>query len=213
MRKLILKMSMSLDGFVGGPQGEIDWLLRTYDDEATAWTVENLWLAGAHVMGSRTFHDMASYWPASREPFAPPMNEIPKVVFSRKGLAAAGADPASTTRALVDALAQLNPRSEDEGAARETWAKARVVTGELSDEIGRLKQEPGRDLLAHGGAGFARSLVACGAVDEYRLLIHPVALGRGLPLFSDLPRPVDLALVEARSFRGGAVAQIYRPRP
>ena len=212
MRKLILKMSISVDGFVGGPQGEIDWLLKTYDEEATAWTVENLWLAGAHIMGSRTFHDMAAYWPGSREPFAAPMNEIPKVVFSRKGLAAAGAAPPSTTRAFADARAQAKERVEDEGAARETWAKARVVTGELSEEIARLKQEPGRDLLAHGGAGFARSLVAGGAVDEYRLLVHPVVLGRGLPLFSELPRPVDLALVEARSFRGGAVAQIYRPR-
>jgi dihydrofolate reductase len=81
LREVILKMSMSIDGFVGGPNGEIDWLFPTMDEEATAWTVENLREAGVHVMGSRTFRDMAAYWPTSMEPFAAPMNEIPKVYF------------------------------------------------------------------------------------------------------------------------------------
>ena len=99
MRKLILKMSVSLDGFVGGPNGEIDWVFKSYDAGATDWEVEALWNAGIHIMGSRTFQDMAAYWPTSTEPFAPPMNEIPKAVFSRTGTIAT----AATTRALEDA--------------------------------------------------------------------------------------------------------------
>jgi dihydrofolate reductase len=84
MRDLILKMHISIDGFVAGPDGGIKWVFNG-DQEAAAWTVETVWNAGLHIMGSRTFHDMAAYWPTSTEIFAPPMNQIPKAVFSRQG--------------------------------------------------------------------------------------------------------------------------------
>ena len=84
MRELILKMSISIDGFVAGPNGEVGWVFGP-DQAARAWTVETISNASLHIMGSRTFHDMAAYWPTSTEVFAPPMNEIPKAVFSRQG--------------------------------------------------------------------------------------------------------------------------------
>jgi dihydrofolate reductase len=210
MRKLILKMSMSLDGFVGSPKGELAWLFRGMDPEAIAWTVDAISQVGVHIMGSRTFRDMAAYWPTSTEPFAPPMNQIPKVVFSRSGLP--GANSGSTTRALEDARAQAPRPLHDGGAALDSWAAARVASGDLTEEINRLKQEPGKDIMAHGGASFAQSLIECGLVDEYRLLVHPVVLGRGLAIFSKLAKPVDLQLIDAKTFPGGAVAHIYRPR-
>ena len=89
--------------------------------------------------------------------------------------------------------------------------RSRSKRGALADEIGRLKQEPGKEIMAHGGAGFARSLVRLGLVDEYRLLIHPVALGSGLGLFSSLARPIDLKPISTIAFPGGAIAKIYRP--
>jgi len=61
MRKLILKMSVTIDGFVGGPNGELDWIFQTLGEDATAWTMDHLSQAGAHLMGRRTFHDMAAY--------------------------------------------------------------------------------------------------------------------------------------------------------
>src|SRR5215510_13173758 len=85
MRELILKMSMSIDGFVGSPEGGIKWIFDTRDEKATEWTVQTIWDASLHIMGGRTFHDMAAYWPTSTEVFAPPMNQIPKAVFSRQG--------------------------------------------------------------------------------------------------------------------------------
>ena len=63
MRKLILKMSMSVDGFVGGSKSEVDWIFSSMDEGAVDWTMKSIWQAGLHIMGSRTFHDMASYWP------------------------------------------------------------------------------------------------------------------------------------------------------
>jgi dihydrofolate reductase len=211
MRKLVLKMSVSVDGFVGGPNGEIDWLFKSMDEEATAWTIDHISQAGVHIMGSRTFRDMAAYWPSSTEPFAPPMNEIPKVVFARRGLDG-GESGASTTQALSDARAQAMGKTAQAASSMGSWRAARVATGDLAEEIARMKQEPGKEILAHGGARFAQSLVKGGLVDEYRLLIHPIVLGQGLPLFAQLVAPVSLTLVESRRFGSGAVANVYRPR-
>ena len=76
MRDLILTMAMSLDGFVCGPNGELDWIFNG-DQEAIAWKVETVSSAGLHIMGSRTFKSMAGFWPTAAGPFAAPMNEIP----------------------------------------------------------------------------------------------------------------------------------------
>lgn len=194
MRELILKMSMSLDGFVGGPKGEAEWIFSG-DQEAIAWKVENVRDASLHIMGSRTFQNMAAFWPTSTMVFAPPMNEIPKAVFSRQGPAVLKA--ATTT-------GQLQPGAE-------SWAEAYVAGGDLAEEITRLKAKDGKPIVAHGGAAFARSLIAQNLVDEYVLLVYPVALGKGLPIFSDLPAPRPLRLISSKAFPGGAVAQIYRP--
>jgi dihydrofolate reductase len=77
--------------------------------------------------------------------------------------------------------------------------------------VARLKAEPGKDILAHGGARFAQSLTRLGLVDEYWLLVHPIALGAGLPIFKDLPKPIDLKLISVKAFDGGTIAKAYRP--
>jgi len=207
MRPLILKMSISADSFVAGPNGEIDWIFKTSDAGATAWTVETIWQAGAHLMGSRSFRDMAAYWPTSTEPFAAPMNEIPKVVFSRTG----SISQATTTRALEDATRVRTAPEASAPSNPGSWTTPIIASGDLAAEIARLKRQDGKPLLAHGGASLAQSLVKEGLIDEYRLLVHPVALGRGLPLFSGLAKPLDLRLVSATTFASGAVAHIYRP--
>ncbi len=159
-------------------------------------------------MGSRTFKDMASYWPSSIEVFAAPMNEIPKVVFTRSGTAGA------TTQALQAAVQNREKKGGGQTVATpaivESWTHPRVASGDLADEVRRLKNEPGKEILAHGGAMFARSLVQSGLIDEYRLLVHPVALGRGQALFSELAAPIDLTLVSSTPFSAGTVANIYQ---
>jgi dihydrofolate reductase len=208
VRELILKMSISIDGFVGGPGGEIEWVFGA-DQAARAWTVETIWNASLHIMGSRTFHDMAAYWPTSTEVFAPPMNQIPKAVFSRQGLSMLS--NMSTTAALEDARANAGPgQSAQPQPGAESWAQAYVASGDLAAEIATLKAQDGKPIVAHGGASFARSLVAGGLVDQFALLVHPVALGKGLPVFSGLAAPTPLKLISSKAFPGGAVAQVYR---
>jgi dihydrofolate reductase len=189
MRELILKMSMSLDGFASDLEGTNTWMYGS-DPEPVAFGVATIWNASLHIMGSRSFQIMAPFYPTSAIEFAPPMNEIPKAVFSRQG------------SAVLNGL---------EKARAGSWAEAYVANGDLKEEIAKLKAQDGKPIIAHGGVSFARSLVANGLVDQFVLTVFPIALGKGLPLFSDLPAPRKLKLVSSRAFPGGAVAQVYRP--
>ncbi|WP_328609796.1 dihydrofolate reductase family protein [Amycolatopsis sp. NBC_00345] len=205
MRRLVLKMSMSFDGYVAGPGGQIDWIMRTLDPEATAWIEQTLWQAGAHLVGRRTYADMAGYWPTSTEPLAAPMNAIPKIAFSRSGTRES--EPTTALRNAVDAQREAGlpvvPPADG-------WDDTRVLGADLAAEIAALKAEPGKDLLAHGGASFARSLVELGLIDEYRLLVHPVVLGSGLALFSGVAA-FDLTAVQTTTFSSGIVGVVFRP--
>lgn len=209
MRDLILKMSISIDGFVSDLDGGNKWMFGT-DQEAKAWSVEYIWNASLHIMGSRSFNDMAAWWPTSTDMFAPPMNQIPKAVFSRRGSAILKS--ANTMAALNDASATSGARqfAEPQPGA-ESWTEAYVASGDLAEEIATLKAHEGKPIIARGGVSFARSLVALGLVDQFALWVIPVALGKGLPLFSELAAPTPLKLMSSKAFAGGAVAQIYRP--
>lgn len=86
-----------------------------------------------------------------------------------------------------------------------------MARGDLAAEIASLRAGPGGDIIAWGGASFVQALSRVGLVDEYRLVINPVALGRGLPLFKDLPAPLRLRLVQATTYDSGAALHVYRP--
>lgn len=205
MRKLILTMSMTLDGFVSDPKGDVQWIFSG-DQEAIAWKVEKLGNAGLIVMGSRSFRDMSPFWPTSTSVFAPPMNQIPKAVFSKQGPVVLEPAIAAIKNAQAGGAhaAELQPGAE-------SWSAAHLCTGNLADEIARLKAQDGKPIVALGGAAFARSLIAQNLVDEYALMIHPIALGKGVPIFSDLAAPRPLELVSSKAFPLGSVAQVYRP--
>lgn len=93
---------------------------------------------------------------------------------------------------------------------RAEWPESRIASGDLAKEINNLKREAGKDLMAHGGASFVQALSRLGLVDEYRLVINPVALGSGQPLFKDLAAPLRLNLIEAKTFPTGTVIHVYR---
>lgn len=191
MRKLIMKMSISVDGFVSGPNGENDFIFKTGDAESLAWSVEQSSEAGLIIMGRKSFELMAPYWPTATGPFAAPMNEIPKAVFTKAGFKCSDPGP-------------------DASAAELSWAEARVFDGDLAEGIKELKAEPGKPIVAIGGAGFMQSLIQTGLIDEYVLATHPVVLGSGLPIFAGLEIPLYLKLVDVKTFPGGAMAKTYR---
>ena len=153
MASLVLKMSVSLDGYVAPVDGGTDWIAAGGSADGLSWTVETVSNAAAHLVGAATYVGWAGYWPSASGPFARPMNEIPKVVFSNS---LTSADWGETTIAAGD-LAEAVTRLK--------------------------RERSGGYLLAHGGARFARSLVETGLIDEYRLVIHPAVLGAGERLF------------------------------
>jgi dihydrofolate reductase len=209
MRKLVLKMSMSIDGFVAGPKGELDWLFKSMSPGSTSWIHDTLVGAGLHIMGSHTYYDMKAYWPYSSDLLAAPMNDIPKVIFSAKGLVADG----KTTTAISDAAiadASKGVTLSDKTTVLDSWLNAAVASGDLAEEIKKLKEQPGGYILAHGGAGFARNLISTRLIDEYRLVVHPVLLGAGLPIFSKLQDRIDMQLVSSTALDLGVVASIYK---
>jgi dihydrofolate reductase len=129
-------------------------------------------------------------------------------------------------RTTYEEMAGFWPTSDDEYAkpmndirkvvfsktlTKADWAQSTIARGDLTDEITALKREPGKDMIAWGGAAFAQSLSRLRLVDEYRLVVQPVALGDGLPLFAGLTAPFVLDLVEARAYADGAVLHVYRP--
>ena len=180
MRRVVLQMGVTLDGYVAGTGGEGDWGLPPEHPDVHAWKVASLHRVGTHIMGRVTYEEMAAYWPNATGDYADFMNRLPKVVFSAS---------------LPDA----------------GWAGTRIARGDLATEIAALKAESGGEIMAHGGAAFVQALSRHGLIDEYRLVILPVALGNGLPLFKDLAKPLRLDLTEARSFPDGTLIHVYQP--
>jgi dihydrofolate reductase len=177
MASLVLKMSISLDGYVAPADGSSGWEAAGRSDDGRAWTLETVSNAAVHLIGAATYTRWAGFWPSAPGPFAKPMNEIPKVVFSN------------------------SLESAD-------WPETTIARGDLTDAVTRLKQEHADGyLLAQGGARFARSLVKADLIDEYRLVVHPVVLGAGEPLFE---APLTIEPITTTAFRGGAVAHVFR---
>jgi dihydrofolate reductase len=183
MRKLIYSMGVSLDGFIAGPGGEIDW--STPDEELHRFHNQQTLQTGAQLYGRRLYEVMRFWETAEEQPstteleleFARIWKEMPKIVFSK-------------TLERVE-------------------GNARLVRDGAADEVAKLKKQPGKD-LAVGGAGLAASLIKLGLVDEYRLFVSPIVLGAGTPYFPALDTRINLELLETRTFGSRVVYVRYR---
>jgi dihydrofolate reductase len=184
MRKIILMMSVSIDGFIEGPNRELDWHL--VDDEVHSHFNEQLRGMGAFLNGRVTHELMARFWPtADTDPsstgpmveFARIWRDMPKIVFSRT-------------------------------LERADW-NTTVVREVDVEEIQALKAQPGGDLVL-GGADLAAAFMRHDLIDEYRLYIHPIVLGQGKPLFQPSDARINLRLVEVRTFGNGVVLLRYQ---
>jgi dihydrofolate reductase len=185
-RRLILHMSMSLDGFVARGDGVIDWLggaagsVPDHGDQRHRMNLELLGQIDTIVLGRGAYEDTFRGWSGSENPMARFMNTLPKVVFS-----------------------QSLPGVE--------WSNARLTRRPLAEEIPDLKRQEGRDIVVFGGARIAHSLIRERLLDECRLTVQPVALGEGLPLLHGLPEPQRFELVSSTVYADGCVTQVLRP--
>jgi dihydrofolate reductase len=183
MRKLIYSMGVSLDGFIAGPDGEIDW--SAPDEELHRFHNQQAREVGAQLYGRRLYETMRYWETAEENPSAPEVElefariwkDTPKIVFSK-------------TLETVE-------------------GNARLVRGGVAEEVAKLKEQPGKH-LAVGGAGLASTLIEARLIDEFRLFINPVVLGGGTPYFPSLEARIDLELVETQTFGSRVVYVRYR---
>ena len=183
MRKVIYSMTVSLDGFIAGPHGEIDW--SPPDEELHRFHNEQTRELGAHFLGRRLYEEML-YWETADE------------------------DPSATDYALEFArIWKALPRIVFSNTLERVEGNARLAGDNVAEEVARLKEQPGQD-VAVGGAGLASTLIKLDLVDEYRLFVSPVVLGGGTPYFPPLNARINLELVETRTFGSRVVYVRYR---
>ena len=184
MRSVTYSMSVSLDGFIVGPDGNFDWTAP--DEEVVRFVTDEIREVGVHLMGRRLYETMLYWEAADQDPslddseleWAALWKPLPKVVFSATLSAVRG--------------------------------NARLASGGLAEEIERLRAEPGEGAIAIGGATLAAEAASQGLIDEYRLRVYPVLVGGGIPYFPRRERRVDLELVETRTLSSQVVYLRYR---
>ncbi len=186
MRNLIFFMHTTLDGFVAGPNGEMNWI--KVGEEMFDFVATMTDQADTALYGRVTYEMMQGYWPeAGKKPNASKhdkehsdwYNKVSKVILSR---------------------------SMHEAGLQNT----RVISEQLSDNINKIKGQEGKNILIFGSPRASQSLLDEGLIDEFWLFVNPVILGKGMPLFKDVTGTIQLNLVESKTFPGGVIALHYR---
>jgi len=188
MRKLILFLHASLDGFVEGPNGAMDIGWIAYDADLASHAKEILSTADTVIWGRSTYQMMHNYWPSMlsnpeasehERKHAEWIEKTKKIVFS-------------TTLDTVE------------------WNNSRLVKDHVEEEINKLKQKQGKDMVILGSPRFAHYLMQLDLIDEYKITISPVLIGSGLPLFQGIQEKTNLKLIENKTFTSGAIGLHYQ---
>jgi dihydrofolate reductase len=181
-------MQLSLDGFVSGPEGEMDWMVWEWDETLKNYVAGLTNSADTFLMGRATGEGMAVYWPTvtsnpeSKEEekwMAEKLNNLPKIVFSKT-------------------VTHIN------------WTNVRVAN-DIIEEVRELKKEPGKDILIYGGAGIVSSFIRENLIDEYHLFINPVIIGKGKAIFNNTRQTMPLKLVDTIKSNTGIIILQYVP--
>ena len=187
MRKIITTTWVTLDGFIAGPNEEMDWVI--VDEEMGTYEDDLVSSADMLLLGRVTYQSFAGAWPyvpdnpaaqPGEKEYARKLNAMRKIVFSK-------------TLPTVE------------------WNNSSLMKEVLPEDITKLKQEPGRDMLIYGSASIVRTLTNHGLIDEYQLLVHPVVLGGGKLLFQDIKERQKLKLVKTKTFPSGVIGLYYQP--
>jgi dihydrofolate reductase len=188
MRKIKLQIQITLDGFVGGSNGEMDWMVWNWDDVLRQYVTDLTNSADTFLLGRVTGQGMAVYWPTvATNPeskaediwMAERLNNSLKIIFSK-------------TITTID------------------WVNVKIAR-DIAEEVRRLKHLPGKDIVIYGGAGIVSSFIKKNLIDEYHLFVNPVAIGKGKPIFKNLEDKLNLELVKTTISSVGIVILYYQP--
>ncbi len=187
-------MMVSLDGYIEGPNKELDWSRALgIDEEFEEYSNEMLRSIGGMVLGRKIYQLYLGYWPNALDN-------------------PAGAADHSNPELHLEAARLLHekPKYVVSNSLKEAgWNQAQILSGDLETEIKKLKDQPGKDLVVFGGASLACSLMELNLIDEYRLIVNPVVLGGGTPLFRRGMAKTEMNLTGTRRFNSGAVLLVY----
>lgn len=180
-------MQMSIDGFVGRPNGELDWMVWNWDQPLRDYVSELTDPVDLIILGRKLAQGFIPYWAEAVNDESNPdyagakkLNETPKIVFSKT-------------------------------LATSEWENAKIASGDIIDEISALKKQSGNDIIVYGGANFVSNLVKNGLIDEYHIFINPAAIGDGLSIFKSVDRKLNFKLIKSTPFACGIVALLYKP--
>lgn len=187
MRKIIVTMWTTLDGFVAGPDDEMDWL--RLDDDVQTYEIDLVSAADTLLLGRVTFNDFAGYWPrvARNSAEQPASSRYAQILDGMEKIAVSGSG-------------QLTE-----------WENTRRWPSVDTDTVLDLKNSPGRDVIVYGSLSLVNTLTELGLVDEFHLLVHPVLLRDGKPLLRPGKPLVDLQHLSTRMFPSGVAFTRYRP--
>jgi dihydrofolate reductase len=187
MRKLKLQVQISVDGFVSGPNGEMDWMTWNMDEKLSQYINDLTDSTDAILLGRKMASGFIDHW-------ANVVNnpEDPSHSFGKK---------------MIDRHKTVFTHTLE----KSEWDNTDLATGDLVNEVNRLKQQPGKDIIVYGGAGFVSSLIKAGLIDEYHLFVNPAAIGKGMAIFGSLEKTRKLSLVKASPFECGIVVLCYKP--
>lgn len=188
MRKLKLQVQMTVDGYIAGPNGEMDFMVWNWDDELKQYVTDITEPVDCIILGRKLAEGFIPYWATVAANLDAPeltagkkFTDTPKVVFTK----------------TLD-------KSE--------WDNTVLAKGDLVDEITNLKKQDGKDIIAYGGATFVSALIKHRLIDEFHLFINPTAIGNGMTIFKELDSKQDLTLVKSISFDCGIVVLNYEPK-
>jgi dihydrofolate reductase len=185
MRRIVVSMNITVDGFMAAPDGGLDWHLQNWSTDMSDLLAQQLNAADTILLGKNTYSAMASYWPAVST----------GLLLSRSDLAYASM--INSCEKIVCSTTLQKTR----------WENSRVISSNIRREILKLKQQPGKDILVYGSHKLVRFLSKFNLIDEYLLWLYPVSIGRGLPLFHQQQK---LAFAEAKKLSSGVVMLKYR---
>jgi len=188
MRKLKLQVQLSVDGFNAGPEGGMDWMTWDWGDDIKKYVNDLGEECDTILLGRKMTDGFVSHWEkAAKNPGDPEYNFAKKMV--------------DTPKVVFSKTIDKSP-----------WNNTVIAKGGLTDEINRLKNRPGGDIIVYGGSGFVTNLIKAGLIDEYHLFINPAAIGRGMTIFSGLENTMSLTLKNSSAFGCGIVVLMYIPK-